>query len=550
MIRPGQAKGPSVTGGGGVSPGTVITNPQPEDILTFNGTNWINKPISWKEPVISIFDNTIALPSTVVVGDRYIAQDTANGWTRDHIYEATVAGSLTAQWIDKTGIVAGGIVRVFASNGTVLYAGVLGVGVYKSTDNGDTWTLVGKALSGLSNLSVISLYASGTLVFAGTTDGVYASADSGVTWALSSTGLPVGTEVSGIAYDSFNTTYWISSLDDGMFFSATGAAWTPFNTGLPNLECRTVFANASALVFCSGNTLSAGIYRKVGAAWSAMAGIPAGFMIESICETSVALYACGTTDKRIFKSVDNGANWTDTTNDYPALLGNGQIMNIGDDLYVCTYNLEGVCRSVNDGVNWTTFNTGLPNLFVRCVGSAGTEIFAGLYNSSIYRYASSGTSAVWGIDITPQEGYVTIVKTLLDAYLYLNGQWQELQTSWLDPVISIFDNTIALPVAPANGDRYIAQVTANGWTADYIYEWNVSNWVPTPPVTGTMIYNVAMSVPYLYTGAAWMVFNPMTAHAPTHLGIGATDPIILFGTGAPPSPVGYYDGTLYIKYAV
>jgi hypothetical protein len=226
------------------------------------------------------------------------------------------------------------------------------------------------------------------------------------------------------------------------------------------------------------------------------------------------------------------------------------LFTVGDDVYAIAGS-NGVYRSVNGGTNWTAFNTGLtykspPGAF----GYLAPNLFVSFANYSIYRYSLAVTPAVWGTDITPQEGYVTIVKTLFDAYLYLNGKWDELQTSWLDPVISIFDNTIALPVAPANGDRYIAQVTANGWTADYIYEWNVSNWVPTPPVTGTMIYNVAMSVPYLYTGAAWMVFNPMTAHAPTHLGIGASDPIILFGTGAPPSPVGYYDGTLYIKYVV
>ena len=28
------------------------------------------------------------------------------------------------------------------------------------------------------------------------------------------------------------------------------------------------------------------------------------------------------------------------------------------------------------------------------------------------------------------------------------------------------------------GDRYIAKVTANGWTANYIYEWNGATWGP------------------------------------------------------------------------
>lgn len=45
------------------------------------------------------------------------------------------------------------------------------------------------------------------------------------------------------------------------------------------------------------------------------------------------------------------------------------------------------------------------------------------------------------------------------------------------PVLSLFDNTAALPVGPAPGDRYAALVTANGWFIGNIYQWNGSAWV-------------------------------------------------------------------------
>jgi hypothetical protein len=51
--------------------------------------------------------------------------------------------------------------------------------------------------------------------------------------------------------------------------------------------------------------------------------------------------------------------------------------------------------------------------------------------------------------------------------------------SWRNNIIKIFDNTSALPVSPQNHDRYIAKVTANGWTKNYIYQWMdaTSSWV-------------------------------------------------------------------------
>jgi hypothetical protein len=45
------------------------------------------KILSWKEPVISLYDNTSGLPPAAI-GDRYIALVTAHGWTAGHIYEA------------------------------------------------------------------------------------------------------------------------------------------------------------------------------------------------------------------------------------------------------------------------------------------------------------------------------------------------------------------------------------------------------------------------------------------------------------------------------
>lgn len=121
-------------------------------------------------------------------------------------------------------------------------------------------------------------------------------------------------------------------------------------------------------------------------------------------------------------------------------------------------------------------------------------------------------SIAW-VETVTVEGAIVIVTELSDTYLFINGGWTEYPTTWLDPIIEIFDNTAALPVAPSNGDRYIALVTANGWTADSVYEWNTSNWVATLPITGDMIYNEDDGYPYLYSGAAWVQFAPLVAHA-------------------------------------
>jgi hypothetical protein len=103
---------------------------------------------------------------------------------------------------------------------------------------------------------------------------------------------------------------------------------------------------------------------------------------------------------------------------------------------------------------------------------------------------------------------------------------------WIDPVLSIFDNNSALPVGPTIGDRYIAKVTANGWVANYVYQWSGSIWVPTVPLDGMACIVRADNIIYDFTTS-----GPIPASM-----------IILYGTGAAPDPTGYPDGTLYIQY--
>jgi hypothetical protein len=131
----------------------------------------------------------------------------------------------------------------------------------------------------------------------------------------------------------------------------------------------------------------------------------------------------------------------------------------------------------------------------------------GWVKDNLYEY----DSLAW-VETSATEGSLVIVKRLSDTYMYINGGWIEYPTTWYDPIIEIFDNTAALPVAPTNGDRYIALVTANGWTLNNIYEWNNPNWVSTIPTAGSMVYNNDDATPYLYSGIAWNAFASLTAH--------------------------------------
>jgi predicted ATP-dependent Lon-type protease len=55
---------------------------------------------------------------------------------------------------------------------------------------------------------------------------------------------------------------------------------------------------------------------------------------------------------------------------------------------------------------------------------------------------------------------------------------------WQESVKDRYDPTSALPPTPSTGDRYISIATANGWTVNYIYEYNGTSWDEIIPDEG------------------------------------------------------------------
>lgn len=78
---------------------------------------------------------------------------------------------------------------------------------------------------------------------------------------------------------------------------------------------------------------------------------------------------------------------------------------------------------------------------------------------------------------------------------------------FLDPVISLFDPTGGLPPTPALGDRYLSTATANGWTADYIYEWNGASWSATVPENGNVVFVKQLNQLYAFDFNVWRLYQ-------------------------------------------
>jgi photosystem II stability/assembly factor-like uncharacterized protein len=342
-----------------------------------------------------------------------------------------IRASLDAQhapW-EKTAGPPGLHVTVIYKTNNVVYAGTDTQGIYKSTDDGLNWA---PANAGIERASISDMIVSGGNLLAAVSSGcpsllnVFKSTDNGETWS-GTTGL-AGKVVrsfaikspflyamfaalpgdSGIARSSDNGNTWqvipsiitnagksivsdnaIIVAEDNFIWRSTddGASWDLVEqfalTGISS------FARAGTKLFGAART---GIQTSTdnGASWA----------FEAFSDGADSFSANGTTiylgsSSKVFKSTDLGLTWIDVSTG----LGKGVIEALlfdGTNLFAGTpADSAGVYRSTNGGASWDPAAAGLPiGKTIRSLISFGAYVFAGTEGDGIYRSSDHGDTWV------------------------------------------------------------------------------------------------------------------------------------------------------------
>lgn len=239
--------------------------------------------------------------------------------------------------------------------GTNIFAGTNMNGVFKSTDNGTTWTN-----SGLVDTSIgcLESRSDGEYIFAGTNgSGVCRSMNRGLTWSAPNIGLS-NLKVGSISLISngAQALYLFAGTEEGLFISYDfGINWSYID-----------FVGNHAVIDITSTSDGTNIF--------------------------IAVWAAG-----IYRSTDHGTTWTDISN------------NLGTHMFssLAVYNDEGttnlfvgappygVFRTTNYGTNWVLVNNGLTNLYVNDLTfypETSGNLFAGTAGSGVFMSTDNGTN--------------------------------------------------------------------------------------------------------------------------------------------------------------
>lgn len=288
------------------------------------------------------------------------------------IHLISVSFLLNAQWVQTNGP-HGEEINCIESYGNDIYVGNV-YGVYKSTNNGDTWQY--KPCS-----HVRALARSGNNLFVGKSNGeVLLSTDDGSTWTSRSTGLPLSNFINVITFKG--DSIYAGTERDGLFLSTNnGNSWNQVVSEFHNREIFDIKIDTDGRIFVA---CEYGLYVSLdyGLTWN---NIFAGYNYENFCFAidNGVLYAGkyyysydSSYVPSVYVSLDYGNNWSSISNGVVMEKIHCIEIGIAGEIIVGTEG-SGIFISSDNGATWAAFNNGLTNSFARVLHAKDSTVFLG-----------------------------------------------------------------------------------------------------------------------------------------------------------------------------
>ncbi|MBE9199598.1 MULTISPECIES: putative baseplate assembly protein [unclassified Nodularia (in: cyanobacteria)] len=391
--------------------------------------------ITWEQQLPSEISSPLQNPQVFAFRQRvalfgYNApkwEDMPNEIKRD--YQGTIKGGIfrssnnSENWTAINAGLPTIDIRCLAVNPTnnYLFIGTSGAGIFRSTDNGDNWKSVN---IGITNLTIQTFYIDARgYILAGTPGGgVFSSKDHGENWTpinlgsvrveytnnntnvnTINTALPNTVIRSLVSYSTINNGTGTVTSDGTTVTSSENNLTTGVKLGeiitaanqvrtvtsiisdtsftvnapfIPNLSTDTTFIIGVIYIFAGTDD---GIYRSPdqGKNWTAKGLIGKAVLSLLIYQTEENYYIFAGTDDGIYRSSDNGENWVFQQLNHQV---NSLITEIIQDAqYIIAGTQNGIFSSIDHGDNWVEINSN-PHVTTLTYNSVSQYLLSGNKN--------------------------------------------------------------------------------------------------------------------------------------------------------------------------
>lgn len=368
-----------------------------------------------------------------------ISAVTAGSLWKSLDYGSTWTPMITDSYVDELAISDIAV----ANGGQVLYAAQGDGPIFlASTDGGTTWTSAQVASGNvLINGMAIDPSSYSTIYLSVPGDGVFKSQDNGNTWTLLSASPIISTQSgnaalhAAILVDPTNAGRIYYGTDHGLYISQdAGATWTTSSNGIPSTDVsiRDVAsdpASPSTIYVLAGveGSTTVNLYRSTngGALWTALATNLDALRIVPDPNTASTLYLDGFVCHSAYKSIDAGMTFTASDSGTPSSgnsCGSGPVqisgssnstmipLASGPGNFLLDVNGAGLYKTRNAAQSWSLSSQGLSGWngteVVVDPNSPSTVYFGALNSGGIYKSTDAGKT--WA-QISTAEAYAIAV---------------------------------------------------------------------------------------------------------------------------------------------
>ena len=343
---------------------------------------------------------------------RALLYDGTSVWagTSEDTAAVYVTSNGGANWLPSaSGLPVAPTIRALIAMKDLLFAGMEADGIYRSSDNGDTWVKVGLNNPDLANQLVVSFCIQEGTLFAGSANGVFRSTDGGETFQTAINGFPTGGRifvpsltVSGDQLLAAASIQYSTSTIDAIFHSSDGGdSWHQSPFPVTSIFVSTVASDGSSTAFAGsyGESFSTtGLYKSTdsGLTWTSMTfSLMADIDHLAVAGNNVL---AGTLFSA-FYSTDGGENFAGSN---PA--GGGIDTYTLRDNFVFAGDGHGEFYSTSSGAVWIDANQGFPacprpSVEASCANS--TYLFAGTFENGVWRRPLSDFGIVTDVALAP-----------------------------------------------------------------------------------------------------------------------------------------------------
>lgn len=302
-------------------------------------------------------------------------------------------------------------------NSTLIIGGINGSRIFRSTDNGASWSVANSGMPTISGV-VVSVpsrsLSAGSRTFMGGTNFSRYSDDEGITWK-NLTGVDDHTS----AIKATAGKLWHSSIYGNVSYSSdNGSTWTatatkPYYLGLSG---RGFVQFGDTLVALSDKNAGVAIDRTYdyGATWKTTGNLSLGL---DMVEVDGKLYA--TSNDGVMMSADHGFNWTNVCSSFKYYAYGGKMSVHKDDIWIASGN--GILRY---NMTTGTCNLNVPTSISAVAESGNIAVYPNPANESVQVKNLASGSHISITDLSGKVLYSSVADgrdTRINTAAYQNG---------------------------------------------------------------------------------------------------------------------------------